>query len=59
MLKSDINTLPRKLNAKRQGQMTFRSSIVEKTGTFLDETIHITFKCIVHLHGHQNKMVPS
>jgi hypothetical protein len=38
--------------------MTFRSSIVEKIGTFLDETIDITLKCTMHLHGHRNKVVP-
>jgi hypothetical protein len=26
--------------------------------TFLNEMIHIMLECIVHLHGHQNKMVP-
>ncbi len=25
---------------------------------FLDEMIHITPKCTMHLHGHRNKMVP-
>ncbi len=29
--------------------MTFQSSIMEKMNTLLDETIHITFECIVHL----------
>jgi hypothetical protein len=38
--------------------MTSRSSIMEKMGTLLNEMIHITPKCIVHLHGHHNKMVP-
>jgi hypothetical protein len=38
--------------------MTFRLLIVKKTSTFLDEMIHITHKCTMHLHGHQNKMVP-
>jgi len=38
--------------------MTFQSSIMEKKSTFLDEMIYITFKCVVHLHGHWNKMVP-
>ncbi len=38
--------------------MTSRSSIVEKTGTIPDEMIHITFKCTMQLHGHQNKVVP-
>jgi hypothetical protein len=31
---------------------------MEKMGTFHDETIHIMLRCIVHLHGHWNKMVP-
>jgi hypothetical protein len=31
---------------------------MKKTNTLLDETIHITPECNVHLHGHQNKMVP-
>jgi hypothetical protein len=38
--------------------MTFWLSIVEKMSTFLDETIHIMPRCVVHFHGHQNKMVP-
>ncbi len=38
--------------------MNFQSSIVEKMGTLLNETIHITPECVMHLHGHQNKMVP-
>ncbi len=33
-------------------------SIVEKMGTFHNETIHIMPKCTLHLHGHQNEMVP-
>ncbi len=31
---------------------------MEKMNTFLDETIHITPKCAMHLHDHWNKMVP-
>jgi hypothetical protein len=38
--------------------MTSQSSIMEKTSTFLNETIHIMPKCVVHLHGHPNKVVP-
>ncbi len=38
--------------------MIFLLFIMEMTNTFLDEMIHITHKCIVHLHGHQSKMVP-
>jgi hypothetical protein len=38
--------------------MTFRSSIVEKIDTLPNETIHMTFGCVVHLHGHKNKVVP-
>ncbi len=38
--------------------MTFQLSIVEKTGTLPNQMIHIMLKCVVHLHGHQNKMVP-
>ncbi len=34
------------------------SSIVEKTSTILDESIHITFGCAMHLHDHHNKVVP-
>ncbi len=30
---------------------------MEKMGTF-DEMIHITLRCVVHIHGHWNKMVP-
>jgi hypothetical protein len=57
-LKNNINTFLKKLNGKRQGQITFRSFFVEKMSTLLDETIHITLACVVHLHGHWNKMVP-
>ncbi len=38
--------------------MTFRSFIVEKMNTLPNEIIHITPRCVVHLHGHRNKMVP-
>ncbi len=38
--------------------MPSRLSIMEKIGTFPDETIHITPRCVVHFHGHQNKVVP-
>jgi len=38
--------------------MTSQSSIVEKTSTFPNETIHIPPRCVVHLHGHWNKTVP-
>jgi hypothetical protein len=31
---------------------------MEKMGMFLDETIHIMFECVVHLHGYWNKVVP-
>jgi hypothetical protein len=31
---------------------------MENMGTFLNETIHITPRCAIHLDGHQNKMVP-
>ncbi len=37
--------------------MASRSSIVEKMSTLLDETTYITLECIMHLHGHWNKMV--
>jgi len=50
--------LREKLNAKREGQMTSQLFIVEKMGTLPNETIHITPRCIVHLHGHWNEMVP-
>jgi hypothetical protein len=29
-----------------------------KMGKLLDETIHIMLECVVHLHGHRNKVVP-
>jgi hypothetical protein len=38
--------------------MTSRTSIMKKMGRFPNEMIHIPFKCVVHLHGHWNKMVP-
>ncbi len=37
--------------------MTFRSSIMEKMGTFPNEIIHIMLKCAMHLCGHRNKVV--
>jgi ribulose-5-phosphate 4-epimerase/fuculose-1-phosphate aldolase len=30
---------------------------MDKKGTLPNERIHITPKCIVHLHGHYNKVV--
>ncbi len=38
--------------------MTSQLSIVEKMSTFFNETIHIMFKCVVHLHCYRNKMIP-
>jgi hypothetical protein len=38
--------------------MTFRTFILEKTGALPNEMIHISLRCVVHLHDHQNKMVP-
>jgi hypothetical protein len=38
--------------------MTSQSFIMEKMGTLLDETIHIMLECVVHLHGHRNKVMP-
>ncbi len=32
-------------------------SIVEKMNTYSNETIHITSRCTMHLHGHHNKVV--
>jgi len=32
--------------------------LLEKMGTFLDKIIHIALGCAMHLHGHQNKVVP-
>jgi hypothetical protein len=31
---------------------------MEKTNTLPYETIHITFRCAMHLHGHWDKVVP-
>jgi hypothetical protein len=31
---------------------------MEKMNTLPDETIHITPRCAMHLHGHWNKVVP-
>jgi hypothetical protein len=42
MLNSNTNILFKKLNAEGQGEMTSWSSIMEKTSTFPNETIHIT-----------------
>jgi hypothetical protein len=30
---------------------------MKKMSTFLDETMYIMLKCIMHLHGHWNKAV--
>jgi hypothetical protein len=38
--------------------MTSQSSIVKKTSTLPNQMIHIMFKCVVHLHGHRNKVMP-
>jgi hypothetical protein len=38
--------------------MTSQLSIVETTNTFSNETIHIMPDCVVHFHGHWNKVVP-
>jgi hypothetical protein len=38
--------------------MTSWSSIVDKMGMLPDKTIHIMPECIVHLHGHRNKVMP-
>jgi hypothetical protein len=38
--------------------MTPQSSILEMMGTLFAETIHIMSRCAMHLHGHQNKVVP-
>ncbi len=37
--------------------MTSWLFIVEKMGTLLDEMIHITHGCAMHLHDHRNKTV--
>jgi len=37
--------------------MTSQLSIMEKTITLLDKTIHIMFECVMNLHDHQNKVV--
>lgn len=38
--------------------MTSQSSIMKKTSTLHNETIHITPKYDLHLHDHYNKMMP-
>jgi len=38
--------------------MTSQLPIMEKTSTLFDETIHIMPECAMHLHGHQNKILP-
>ncbi len=57
MLKSNIKMLFEKLNVKRQGQLTFSSSIMKKMNTLPNETTYITPRCAMHLHDHWNKMV--
>jgi hypothetical protein len=56
MLKNNTNIVW-KIECKKKKKVTSKSSTMEKTGTFPDETIHITPRCVVHLHGHQNKIV--
>ncbi len=46
-LKSNINMLHEKLNAKRQRQMTSQLFIIEKTITLPNKTIHITLRSIL------------
>jgi hypothetical protein len=55
-MKSNINMLLEKLNETRTNY--FRLSIMKKTNTLLDEMIHITLACVVHPHGHWNKVMP-
>jgi hypothetical protein len=31
---------------------------MKKTNTLFNETIYIMFKCVIHLHGHRNKVMP-
>ncbi len=38
--------------------MASRLSIMEKMNTLLDEMIHITHTCAMHVHGRRNKVVP-
>jgi hypothetical protein len=38
--------------------MISQSSIMEKMATLPNEMIHIMLECVMHLHGHWNKMVP-
>jgi hypothetical protein len=38
--------------------MTSQLFIIEKMSTHLNERIHIMPGCVVHFHGHRNKMVP-
>ncbi len=38
--------------------MTSWLFIMEKMGTFLNETIHITLEGVVYFKDHQNKVVP-
>jgi hypothetical protein len=38
--------------------MTSQSYIMERTSTLPNERIHITLMCVVHFHGHRNKMMP-
>jgi hypothetical protein len=37
--------------------MISRSCILKMTSTFPNEMIHVMSGCVMHLHGHQNKMV--
>jgi hypothetical protein len=38
--------------------MISQFSIVKNTSTFPNKMFHITFECVVHLHGHWSKVEP-
>jgi hypothetical protein len=38
--------------------MIFQSSTLKKTSTLLNEMIHIMPRCAMHLHDHENKVMP-
>jgi hypothetical protein len=57
-LKSNINMLLKKTECKKTKINDLPIVYHGKTITLPDKTIHIMLGCVMHLHGHQNKVVP-
>jgi hypothetical protein len=55
MLESNTNMLFEKLNARKEDKRPLNHLLWKKQAHSL---IHIMPRCVLHLHGHRNKMVP-